>query len=115
MPKVYVVQQAMKFDKRSSSLRPKYDVSSAKRYGEIEWLLSPSAAPFSNESVIEELHQKLQYYTSDDYLLLIGNPALIGFVVAIAAIYSLGHVRVLQWSGKDKRYIDIEAHLQREE
>lgn len=111
MSKVFVVQHQHMWDKESNRLVPKFDLSPAYEFGELEFLLSPSASPFSPEPIIEELHEKLSIYSDDDYILLIGNPCLIGFVVTIAADYNEGRVKLLQWSGKHRSYIEIQAEL----
>lgn len=108
MSRVFVVQLTIKADQRTGQLKPKHDISSAEEYGELYHLLSPTASPHSHASVVAELSEKLSDYSDDDYLLLIGSPALIGFAVAIAADYNEGRVNLLQWSGRDGgRYVPI--------
>lgn len=108
---VYVVQNQHKYDKESGKLVEKFDLSTAKQYGELEYLLSPKAQPFNPGPVIEELHDKLQNFTQEDYLLLVGNPCLIGFAVAIAVEYASGSVNLLQWSGTKQEYIPVKAQV----
>ncbi len=107
MNKVYVVQNQHRWDKHQKAFVPKYDFSPAGEYGEMVDLLSPTAAPFRTDSIIAELHEKLRDFTEDDYLLLVGNPVLIGISLAIAADYNHGDINVLQWSGKDRKYLPI--------
>lgn len=98
----------MRWDKTKGELVPKFDVSPAEEYGQVEYLLSPTASPFLPETLLGELHQKLKDFNEDDYLLLIGSPVLIGIAVGIAADYTDGMVNVLQWSGKAGKYIPVE-------
>lgn len=107
MKTVYVVQNQHRLNGKSHCLEPKFDLSPAEEFGQLSYLLNPSASPFRPESVIQELHEKLKDFGPGDHLLLVGNPVLIGFAVAIAAHYSGGEVSLLQWSGKAKRYINI--------
>jgi len=109
MPKVYAVQNQMRFDHDRKELVPKFDYRPAEEYGEVQFLLSPNAAPFNARSVLNELHSKLSEMQPEDFLLLIGNPVLIGLVTAVAADYTDGHINFLQWSGKDQRYVRIAA------
>lgn len=106
-PRVFVVQKTMRWDAQKGELVPKFDLEPAEEYGEVIYLLSPTAAPFNPDTVLPELHQKLESITENDYLLLVGNPALIGIVCAIAADYSQGCFNLLQWSGKERRYLPI--------
>lgn len=111
-PIVYVVQNQHKQDNTTGELVPKWDLTPATIYGELSFLLSPTARPFKPDSIIEELHAKLKKYDpSKDHLLLLGNPCLIGIVVTIAALYGKGNVRLLQWDGRHSRYSSIIAHV----
>lgn len=110
--RVYVIQQQLRFDANKQRLVEKFDLEPARAHGEVHFLLSSNAAPFNSEPIIAELHDKLADFTQDDFLLLVGNPCIIGFAVAIAADkISLGQVKLLQWSGKDRRYIPVTATL----
>lgn len=107
---VYVVQKQMRWDADRGELVPRFDLEPARIFGDIEYLLSPNAAPFNPGPILEELREKLHGFSDDDHLLLIGNPCLIGFAVAVAADCN-GRVNLLQWSGKDRRYLSISADV----
>lgn len=111
MSRVFVVQQPLRWDEPSQNLVPKFDLTPARTHGEVVHLLGPKAAPWRPESVIKELQTKLQDFNDDDCLLLTGNPCLIGWAVAVAADINGGRVKLLQWSGKDGKYIPITADL----
>ena len=105
---VYAVQQQMRFDQVSKELVPRFtSINKAERWGEISYLLSPSAHPFNPELVLGDLHEKLSSFSDNDYLLLIGNPGLIGMATALAAYYNSGTVKLLQWSGRHNEYTEI--------
>ncbi len=109
---VYVVQQQMKFDQTKGQLVPRFtSINKAEKWGEIVYLLSPSAHPFNPDLVLGDLHEKLSGFNDDDYLLLIGNPGLIGMSTALAAYYNEGRVKFLQWSGRHGEYTEIKAKI----
>lgn len=110
MSTVYVVQKQLHFDHQIQEMKPRFDLTPAEEYGNIEYLLSPSAAPFKPDSVIADLVEGLRHFTKDDYLLLVGNPILIGLTAAIASEKS-DIIQFLQWSGKDQKYISVKADL----
>lgn len=110
MAVVYIVQKPLTKDE-DGILVPRFDLSPAAEYGEREFLLGPNAKPFEPEAVARELHSRLRFYTADDYLLLIGNPILIGMASAIAAYYTDGKVNFLQWSGRHRKYLPVYASL----
>lgn len=109
MSRVFVVQRQQRKDETTGELVSKFDVTPAEEYGDIIDILSPSAAPFHPPAVLGQMHQVLKSFCDDDYLLLTGNPVLIGLAAAIAADYNGGAVNFLQWSGKEKRYLVIRA------
>lgn len=105
---VYVIQQQMKFDATKRELVPRFtSINKAEKWGPIVYVLSPSASPFNSELVLGDMHEKLEDYCDDDYLLLIGNPGLIGMSTAVAAHYNDGRVKFLQWSGRHGEYTEI--------
>jgi hypothetical protein len=113
---VYVVQNQRKLDTKTGEFVSRFDLGPAEKFGKIEFILSPTAKPFmeglsdANEAIIDEINQKLSIFGSDDYLLLIGNPALIGLVVAVAACHNEGNVKLLQWNReKGGYYAEISA------
>jgi len=109
---VYAIQNQMKFDQQKGELVPRFPlINKAERFGKIEFLLSPSAHPFSPETVLGDLHEKLSGFSNDDHLLLIGNPVLIGMATVIASYYNEGSVRFLQWSGRHNDYLEIKAKI----
>ena len=105
---VYAVQQQMRFDQTRKELVPRFtSINKAERWGQIVYVLSPSAHPFNPELVLGDIHERLSGFSDDDHLLLIGNPGLIGMATAIAAYYNEGRVKLLQWSGRHNEYTEI--------
>lgn len=107
-PLVFVVQNPFTYDRTARGFVPKVDISPAAIFGDLVEVLSPTAAPFNFPGLSDDLHRKLSHYRDGDFILLVGNPALIGAVTALASSYNDGRVTCLQWSGKDQRYIPIE-------
>lgn len=108
---VYVVQNHRRYNRDTGEYESAFDLSPAEEYGELSYLLSPTAAPWNPDSVIPELWDNLQYFNDNDHLLLIGNPMLIGWATAIATSANNGRVSLLQWHGRERRYIPVEAQL----
>lgn len=109
---VYAVQMQMKFDQEKGELVPRFEsIEKAEKWGDIVYLLSSGQHPFKADLALGDLHEKLKYYSDGDYLLLIGNPVLIGMATGVAAHYNGGKVSFLQWSGKFKEYSEITAKI----
>ena len=110
MGKVYVVQKQMKLDHASGNFVEKFNLNPAKEYGEIVYLLSPTCAAWKPEKPMLELQEGLRNFTEDDYLLLIGNPVLLGLASVFAAD-RVESINFLQWSGRNQRYELIKAKI----
>lgn len=85
MSRVFVVQNHVRFDGATQRLLPKYDISSAAKYGEIVYVLPPRASVACPDEVIATIAKSLADFGPDDYLLPIGHPCFIGWATAIAA------------------------------
>jgi len=89
-----------------------YNVRSAEKFGELEVMLPDrKQLIFSAGPLVVELRQKLRDFSDKDYLLLIGDPAIIGVCCAIAAEYNNGRFKVLKWDKREYRYYDVEIDL----
>lgn len=109
---VFVVQKQMRFDHDKGELVPKFpSIEKAEKFGKLVYLLSPTASPFNAQKLVDEMTKKLSNFGDQDYLLLIGNPVLIGMAAGIASDRNLGMLHLLQWSGRDSSYIPIRVKL----
>lgn len=109
---VYVVQNQMRYDHDLREMTPRFPtIEVARQWGELEYILDPSASAFEPDQVIGNIHHKLSGFSDDDFLVLVGNPGLIGMVFGIAAYYNDGKVKILQWSGKFKTYVVISSKI----
>lgn len=111
MSKVYVTQVPHRLNRKTGELEP-LDLSAAEEWGELNVILTPGANPFTSmDSIIDDLHASLQGITPDDYLVLVGNPAIMSAMAGIAADYCDGKLKVLQWHGKQRKYNLVEMNL----
>lgn len=106
--RVFVVQRSVTM--RNGVLVEKHSgVDKAGSFGRLVDLVSPSAKPFDVDPVLAEMTAKLRDFAPDDYILCIGNPILIGWAIAIAALRADGAVTCLQWSNDD--YVPVRANI----
>lgn len=108
---VYVVQDHRRYDKETGQYVSVHDLSPAEEYGQLRYLLSPTAAPWAVDSIIRDLWDGLKDFTDQDYLLMVGNPVLCSLAAVVATDITGGCIRFLQWSGKDRRYAAVEAQV----
>lgn len=111
-PRVFIVQDQYMRHPENNSLVSKFDFSQAAAYGELVFLLGPNVNPFRpNETVIATLTDQLYDFSNRDYLLLTGNPVLIGWATAVAALMNKGPVKFLQWNGRRKCYLEVGGNI----
>lgn len=108
---VYVVHDHRKFDRETGETVAVYDISPAEQFGQLVYLLPPTATPWASHAILDRLWEGLQGFRDGDYLLMIGNPVLCGLATSVAAEVNDGRVGFLQWSGRDRSYIPVVADI----
>ena len=89
-----------------------YNVRSADKFGELKVMLPDRKQMiFASSPLIFELRKELKDFSDKDYLLLIGDTAIIGVCCAIASEVNNGKFKVLKWDKREYRYYDIEIDL----
>ena len=105
---VYVIQEIA----GTREGRPKINIMGASQYGSFKFLLPElSQIIFSPGPLIMKLRQGLKDYRSNDYLLLTGDPAIIGVACSIASDITNGKYNVLKWDKQERRYYPITINL----
>ena len=106
--KVYVIQEIA----GTTQGRPKINIIGAAKYGDFVFCLPEMAQIiFSPGPLIFKLRKVLKDYTSEDYLLLTGDPAIIGVACSIVSDTTNGSYKLLKWDKQEKRYYPIEINL----
>ncbi len=107
-PIVYVIQELP----GTSIGRPKFNIMGALKYGKLKVLLKENTQiVLSPGPIVFELRRLLKDYTSQDYLLLSGDPAVILLAGMIASDINNGKVNVLKWDRQEKVYYPLEINL----
>jgi len=84
----------------------------AQKFGRIKVLLrEDSQIIFSPGPVIFELRRLLKNYTSEDYLLLTGDPAIIGVACSVVSDITHGKYNLLKWDRQERMYYPIQINL----
>ena len=108
MSKVYLTQEIP----GSSIGQPKYNVLGAQKFGQIVTLLpEKSQIILSPGPLVQKLRTLLKDYTTDDYLLLSGDPAIIGVVCSVVSDITNGKYNLLKWDRQEKTYYPIEVNI----
>jgi len=107
-PIVYVIQEIA----GTKEGRPKINILGAAEYGTFKFLLPElSQMIFSPGPLIFKLRKGLKDYTTEDFLLLTGDPAIIGVACSIVSDITNGKYRVLKWDKQERKYYSIDINL----
>ena len=105
---VYVIQEIP----GTREGRPKINILGASEYGTFKFLLPElSQIIFSPGPLIFKLRKSLKDFTTKDYLLLTGDPAIIGVACSIVADMTNGRYNLLKWDKQERKYYSIEINL----
>ena len=105
---VYVIQELP----GTKDGAPKINIMSAREYGEFRFLLPEfSQIIFSPGPLIFKLRNLLKNYTPEDYLLLTGDPAIIGIACSIVSDVTNGKFNLLKWDRQEKMYYPLKINL----
>ena len=108
LPMVYVIQEIP----GTKEGKPKINIMGAAEYGTFKFLLPElSQIIFSPGPLIFKLRKGLQNYRQGDYLLLTGDPAIIGVACSIVSDITNGKYKVLKWDKQERKYYPIEINL----
>ena len=107
-PIVYVIQEIP----GTKDGRPKINIMGAAEYGTFKFLLPElSQIIFSPGPLIFKLRKELSKYKIKDYLLLTGDPAIIGVACSIVSDITNGKFNLLKWDKQERKYYSIEIDL----
>ena len=105
---VYVLQELP----GTSIGRPKYNIIGAQKYGKLKVLLKENTQIIMSPGpIIFELRRLLKDYTSKDYLLLSGDPSVIGIACSIVSDINNGKFNLLKWDRQEQMYYPLEINL----
>ena len=105
---VYIIQELP----GTKAGAPKFNIMGAQKYGKLKVLLrEDTQIILSPGPIIFELRRLLKDYNSNDYLLLSGDPSVIGIAVAIVSDINNGRFNLLKWDRQEKVYYPLEINL----
>ena len=109
--RVFVIQEIA----GTKAGNPKINIMGASTYsssGKFKFLLPEfSQIIFSPGPLVYKLRQGLKDFTKEDYLLLTGDPAIIGVACSIVSDITNGKFNLLKWDKQERKYYPIEINL----
>ena len=105
---VYVIQEIP----GTQAGNPKINIIGASQYGKFKFLLPEfSQIIFSPAPLIFKLRKSLKDFKEKDYLLLTGDPAIIGVACSIVSDITNGKYNLLKWDKQERKYYPISINL----
>ena len=105
---MYVVQEIAGTQTGS----PKINIMGASHYGKFKFLLPEfSQMIFSPGPLVFKLRKGLKDFKKKDFLLLTGDPAIIGVACSIVSDITNGKYNLLKWDKQERKYYSIEINL----
>jgi hypothetical protein len=93
-PKVFVTEDT------------RHNLAHAMEFGDIVILEREDFPQFRNgQEVVDRMRRALSDFTTSDYLLVVGDPILMGLAFAILKGFGFNSIRVLKWDRQATRYI----------
>lgn len=100
-PRVFAVQEDSK-----KNLLPALD------YGDLEHILDAlDQVGLNPDPWVKKIRRKLKDFTSDDFILAVGDPAAIGIACAVAASRTGGRFKMLKWDRQERRYFPVSIDI----
>ena len=107
-PTVYLLQEVP----GTKIAIPKYDIIGATKFGKIKVLLKEDTQIVRSPGPITyELRRLLKDYTDKDFLLLSGDPKVIGLAIAIVCDINNGKYTTLTWDRREKMYYSTKFNI----
>jgi hypothetical protein len=113
MSRVFIPQVPSRYDTKAGWV-PTVNIDPAKKYGELRIMLPPEASRLGIDALVRLLQDAMIDFNDDDYVLALGDPAIIGITCAIADRAS-SPLRMLRWDRNASEYLPIVITLDENE
>lgn len=96
--------------------QPTFDMNPAMKFGRLMTVMpTGSQAYFEANEFVHIARDKLKHATSDDYLILTGDPVLMSICFSVMAEKTGGLVRCLKWDrrkGANGSYVEVPVNME---
>jgi hypothetical protein len=110
MAVVYITQEVRKAT-REGSFQPQFNFKPAMKYGELRVLVPGEMSLLSPVPLVRVLREKLLTFSEDDWLVAVGDPAIVATASMIIAQKTHGKLKILKWDRELRDYIPIEIDI----
>ena len=111
MKRVFVTQSPMRRDRETGELRQVHDITPAAKFGVLEVLVPGGPVVLSTQHLVTTLKDKLRDFCDDDYLLCLGDPAVMTICASICSRVNGGRYTLLVWDRHANEYLPVPVQL----
>lgn len=91
---------------------PKKNMLPALDYGDLEHILSAlDQIGLTPGPWVRKIETALHDFTTNDYILAVGDPAAIGVACAVASQMTGGNFQMLKWDRQERRYFPVRIDI----
>ena len=95
---------------------PRYNVMKALPFGDVKFLFGERAQlVYSTGSLIHKIRKQLEKFNDEDFLLLVGDPAIIACAAIVASGINNGKLKLLKWDRIAGKYYPLSIDLYNKE
>lgn len=105
---VYAIHEPVRYDKRKNCM-VKLNLDMAESFGSLRVVFPGEDRPPPIEVAAQKLRESMSAFRACDRLLLVGDMDLVAFAAVLAAKASNGHLVLLKWHSRERRYYEVEA------
>ena len=91
---------------------PGRDITKASEYGDLQILIpAKEQVALSAQPTVRRINRLLRKFNDKDYLLLSGDPVIIGISCAVAMSNNIGKLNILKWDRQDEEYYPVTVDI----
>ena len=91
---------------------PGRDITKASEFGDLQILIpAKEQVALSSQPTARRINRLLRNFNNEDYLLLSGDPVIIGISCAVAMSNNLGKAKILKWDRLDEEYYPLTVDI----
>lgn len=91
--------------------KPRDSLTEASVYGDLEVLHRGNKVGMDTANIVQRFRHALRNFSDNDFVLLVGDPVLIGIATAVSLKANRGKANVLKWNRETRSYLKVEIEV----
>jgi len=104
-PRVFIVHEPLRRDPESGNMIPMHNLTPATEYGDLRFIIPTGDRPgYDPEASLQYIRPAMADFMPEDFIVCVGDMALVSWAVALAARTTDGYVQLLRWDARADNY-----------